>query len=399
MRKQFFRLYLFAFISIAAIILAFSELLPSEPQEFTSTITLPIDALQELIANKDTHMITLAMADIVLPQEIAEQLTSQKMITVIENGQNFVYLLSDTQDQLFKVGPISINPPSNSTNSYILLGYSAIALVLLFLIRPIFSELAQLQRAVRQFAIDKKPLELTVKRTSSVYPLAHGISDMTAQIANFIQLHKDLSNIISHEIRTPLSRLRFALSLHDDVPAELNERLLRNFDEIEKHLDQYLSFARVENLSTLIQQHTHSSHDLIHTELTKNSVFKGIQFTTTIDCDDIHGDAISLSLLLQNLLSNALKYAKTRIHVEFKCEDNWQYLSVEDDGQGLPANAELLFAPFKQGTNSVLRGGYGLGLYIIQRIALWHGGEVVLKKHADLGGAKITIRWPSASKG
>ncbi|MFC3031038.1 ATP-binding protein [Pseudoalteromonas fenneropenaei] len=393
MRKQFFRLYLFAFLSIATILLAFNQVLPTEQQEL-SAITLPINSLQELIANKETHLIALAMTDIVFPSEIAQQLAAQKMITVIENGENYVYLLSTNQDELFRVGPISINPPSNPANSYILLGYSAIALVLLFLIRPIFTELAQLQRAVRQFAQDKKPVELSLKRASSVYPLAQGISEMSAQIANFIQLHRDLSRIISHEIRTPLSRLRFALTLHNDVPNELNERLLRNFDEIEKHLDQYLSFARVENLANFIQQRAHSSHELIEAELAKNAIYKTIHFSSHIAHDKLFCDATSLALLLQNLLSNALKYAKTRVHVDFYVDQQWQYLSVEDDGEGLPPNAALLLAPFKQGSNPSLQGGYGLGLYIIQRIAQWHNGEVVLTRHGQLGGARITIRWP-----
>ena len=101
---------------------------------------------------------------------------------------------------------------------------------------------------------------------------------------------------------------------------------------------------------------------------------------------------------VQNLVRNALRFAKSRVEVHVDSHHNRYYIHVDDDGPGIAAaDHAKLFLPFARLDGSRARhsngGGTGLGLAIVQRIAEWHGGKAVISESA-MGGARITIEWP-----
>ncbi|MBV9406461.1 MAG: PAS domain-containing protein [Acidobacteriaceae bacterium] len=96
---------------------------------------------------------------------------------------------------------------------------------------------------------------------------------------------------------------------------------------------------------------------------------------------DVQGDALQLSRLLQNLLSNSLKYRDyerpLRIHigVERGCAE-WRF-QITDNGAGFePEFAERIFAPFKRLKSQDEVPGSGLGLTICRKIMEGHGGKI-----------------------
>ena len=100
---------------------------------------------------------------------------------------------------------------------------------------------------------------------------------------------------------------------------------------------------------------------------------------------------------LQNLLSNAIRYAETRVRVSYRVSLDRCQVDVEDDGPGVPEDRwERLFTPFFRVDDSRTRvtGGHGLGLSIVRRIIRWHGGRVSIARSQALGGACFTLAWP-----
>jgi two-component system sensor histidine kinase RstB len=100
--------------------------------------------------------------------------------------------------------------------------------------------------------------------------------------------------------------------------------------------------------------------------------------------------------VLQNLVTNAMRYARSRIQVRCELHGTQVEVVVEDDGPGIPeVDRERVFKPFARLDDSRHRasGGYGLGLSIVQRIAEWHGGRIWVDT-AALGGAAFHLRWP-----
>ena len=107
-------------------------------------------------------------------------------------------------------------------------------------------------------------------------------------------------------------------------------------------------------------------------------------------------DYRALMRLINNLLSNARVHAKQTIKIQFYNYDSQCFLVVEDDGPGIDKSKwQDVFTPFTQLDNNQRDGskGHGLGLAIVQQIAMWHKGEITVNR-SQLGGAKFTASWP-----
>jgi len=87
--------------------------------------------------------------------------------------------------------------------------------------------------------------------------------------------------------------------------------------------------------------------------------------------------------MLNNAIQNAGRYARTRVHLDARLDDDWLVLSVEDDGPGF----------------ATLPPSYGTGLMVAERLAglhVRHGrqGSLLLSNAATLGGARFELRLP-----
>ncbi len=114
----------------------------------------------------------------------------------------------------------------------------------------------------------------------------------------------------------------------------------------------------------------------------------------------LYTDPVKLRIGLQNLVSNAIKYANQKkpvIKIKAKQLKTKIVISVQDNGKGLPPNAEkLLFHPFKKLDPST--EGTGIGLYLAKRVISSLGGTITWK-NAKQGGAIFSINLPYRTLG
>ena len=105
-------------------------------------------------------------------------------------------------------------------------------------------------------------------------------------------------------------------------------------------------------------------------------------------------DALRLDQAFGNLLNNALNYGRGKpIEVHVWQADGKAFVSVRDHGPGVaPEDRERIFGRFRRATASRGRG-FGLGLWIVRRIATAFGGDVSVAA-ADGGGALFTLELP-----
>ncbi len=95
-----------------------------------------------------------------------------------------------------------------------------------------------------------------------------------------------------------------------------------------------------------------------------------------------------LELILDNLITNALRYAKESVLVSTRSEGPWLCLDVADDGNGIPEEElPYLFELFYKGRN----GQHGLGLPLARQAANYMGGELTAANRPE-GGAVFTLR-------
>jgi signal transduction histidine kinase len=102
-----------------------------------------------------------------------------------------------------------------------------------------------------------------------------------------------------------------------------------------------------------------------------------------------------LNAILQNLIENAIKYAKgphPYVKISVRLEGTWLTLEVEDNGQGIPQKHQSkIFEMFFRATQNAT--GTGLGLYILKRSVDKLKGTIEFKSEVDVGST-FTVKLP-----
>lgn len=216
----------------------------------------------------------------------------------------------------------------------------------------------------------------------------------------------------SHELRTPLaSLLGFIETLQgaarkDEVSRDRFLALMQTQAERMKRLiDDLLSLSRIEMNA---HQRPTGTADLrqiaLHVRDTLAGLARDAEVEIRIDGEDplpVRGDWDELVQVIQNLVENAIKYARSGklIEVSGKRVGEDYELTVRDHGPGiaeqhLPRLTERFYRTNAQESRS--RGGTGLGLAIVKHILYRHRGK--LRIQSELGaGSSFTIRIPAAS--
>lgn len=260
--------------------------------------------------------------------------------------------------------------------TFLLLGYAAVSW-LFKPIRGIREGAAQVGRGNFRHRIEKI-------RPDQLGDLAGDINRLAADVESMLDAKRALLLGISHELRTPLSRLRLAIELMDDPEGQ--ESLKAEVVEMEKIIVTLLEAERLnsrhEPLTRSVVRVSALVDELIDDFFDRNR--ERLKIVDNSDGASANIDEARVSLLLKNLLSNALRYSPETsgpIELEFHMEGDELVFVVRDHGPGLPADqAARLGEPFYRGDPSRARqtGGTGLGLYLATLVAKAHGGTLKL---------------------
>jgi signal transduction histidine kinase len=112
----------------------------------------------------------------------------------------------------------------------------------------------------------------------------------------------------------------------------------------------------------------------------------------------IEANKTQMVQLLQNLLSNSLKYRKEGVAPVVKIsatmeKEGFIKISLEDNGLGVKDEyADLIFQPFERLSPQI--EGTGMGLAICKKVVVSHGGEITVKSLPDGGGSVFNIKLP-----
>lgn len=211
--------------------------------------------------------------------------------------------------------------------------------------------------------------------------------------------------MLSHEVRSPtavISASAQLLTLHlQDQPQHtpLLLRIHRGVARLSHFFDNCLTQDRVFSQGFRL---THSRVDM--SELVK-SIFESSEVLAeehllTIELPDtpayVSGDAALLRIAVNNLISNAVKFAPqgSSIRLRLTLDADHCLLSVEDNGPGVAeADRELIFQKYRRGAMAERTPGAGLGLAIVRSVVDLHHGRVSVTD-APKGGALFVIRLP-----
>ena len=229
------------------------------------------------------------------------------------------------------------------------------------------------------------------------------------ELAEINRIKSQFLALISHELRTPLNAVIGYSRIVRKTSADALEPLqLANLQKIQasgEHLLQIVNdLLDVESVEAggvtiehrevdvtqlvadLAQMHEYAVHDAemeLCFQLPDTSVF-------------VETDPVRLRQILDNLVSNALKYGDKFVEIGVREDLTHVVIWVRDHGPGIAAeDQKIIFAPFRQLENSLARsaGGVGLGLHLVARLAEQLGAEIDIT--SELGeGAHFELRLP-----
>jgi signal transduction histidine kinase/CheY-like chemotaxis protein len=216
--------------------------------------------------------------------------------------------------------------------------------------------------------------------------------------------------MLGHELRNPLGALQNAarLAQRSAPSAPSLERPLAVIDRQIHHLtrlvDDLLDVARVTSGKIALQRAPTDLGALclgLVEESRRASRERGL--TLTYEAPDepvsVTGDRVRLEQVVNNLLTNALKYtpAGGDVTVSVGDEAGDAVLRVTDTGVGIDAEAlRTIFEPFTQSEQTLDRaqGGMGLGLSVVRALVQLHGGSVTAASPGRGRGTTFTVRFP-----
>ncbi len=294
--------------------------------------------------------------------------------------------------------------PLNLIISIILVSMFLISLGVYALIFPLERKLQLIQAGITKVREGKLDTQVKVLGEDEVAHLASTFNSMTQHIRRLIESQRELTRAVSHELRTPVARIRFAVDMLADTDDEESRMMQRDYidqdiEALNSLIDEILTYAKLEEGSPKMDWESIQLVDLVAQIVREtNALGKPVEVVMG-DIDKkavVVADRRYLHRVLQNLAGNATRYAESKIIVSAGVNKTEAFISVEDDGQGIPEkDREKVFIPFARLDDSRTRasGGYGLGLSIVSRIAFWFNGKMSVDESPTLGGARFIMTW------
>lgn len=280
----------------------------------------------------------------------------------------------------------------------------------LLLARFLQKPLSQLQVASRQLAegdFHVRVADVVGKDVNEFAELAKDFDNMAFRIEEMAEKQRRLIRDVSHELRTPLARQNLALHLvRKKIPEELHplaDKLSRESDVMNELIDEIMEYSKLE-MATYVPKLVPLQLDALVSQSLLDALLLKQGSQTIIsevpkDLPLIFADPRLLLRVLDNLLSNALKYAgdSASVSVCGYLADGQVILQVEDDGAGIPsAHLASIFDPFTrlEQARDKQSGGYGLGLSIVKE-SMRVMKATVQADNREPSGLRVTLSFPT----
>lgn len=228
----------------------------------------------------------------------------------------------------------------------------------------------------------------------------HDATERKEENEKLSKVNLELDNFIykaSHDLRAPLLSLSGLITLSEITGSVENSEYTTLMRHTVKRLDQFITqlahYTRNNNLSV--------NYSAIDFRELFSGIIEGyryldqtakINFDIEIDnLEIVYSDSFRLKVIINNLVSNAIKYHNTNqsnpfIKLSVRGTGQRVIVAVTDNGTGIdPENIDAIFQMFKRGTEK--SDGSGLGLYLVSKALKVLGGSIKVKSSLGLGSS------------
>ena len=365
--------------------------------------------LQQIGAISELPAVRVAAGDPSIPPTAAAALArGEAAMAWAEPGFTAVVPLRD--GQVLMVGPqrFDLSPSPGDLLQVLVVLLSVVGSFAFLMTFPVVRRLQRLERAAQALGAGDLSARVPEPRVDdAISQLTRRFNAMADQVQGLLEDQQRLVQAVAHEIRTPIARLRFGAEMLEMTsdPAERERRrqeLDGDLEELEAMVQELLVYSRYESGQAPLDPQPVPIRGAVERLVAK--LPEGAPSVELAPAprapDEVVADSRAFDRALRNLLANAARHAEARVRVSWGNQGDAVFVAVEDDGPGVPAEQrERIFEPFARLDASRDRGsgGVGLGLAIVQRILVAHGGSVAVEDSA-LGGARFLMRWPPAPR-
>lgn len=268
----------------------------------------------------------------------------------------------------------------------------------IFYRRKLRLPLMQLQEGVEKIQEDDLDFHIAYKGEDELGRLCVSMEKMRSDLRQkykalweALEQRKLLNASVSHDVRTPLTVLKGYLEyleknalwgkLTEDVLLDTIVSMQGAVSRLEQYVDcvrdiekmDYIEIEKQsENVDNLLEE--------IRSDVQRLDTTKEIFISSDLTVDEIYLDKVVFFRILENLLQNALRYARKQVCIRLSQQKNFLILTVEDDGKGF-ADKDLEKATGEFFSSDQDGKHFGIGLSICRLLCDKHGGSLELSNN------------------
>jgi two-component system, OmpR family, sensor histidine kinase ArlS len=235
-------------------------------------------------------------------------------------------------------------------------------------------------------------------RKDEIDQLAITFNDMLTNLEIAFKNQEDFVSNASHELRTPLSVM---ISESDYVLSRERKReeyvshiarLINDLKSVNLLLNSLLELAQINrdhsiNYSAVrIDEVMYNSIRIIKTKFNGRKIITKIQYSENDQELIVNGNTGLLTIAFTNLIDNACKFSKDDVMVEFSIMERLIKIVITDKGIGIPPEeVDSIYLPFRRASNAKFKGGFGIGLSLVNKIMELHQSELIVSSIVNEG--------------
>lgn len=270
--------------------------------------------------------------------------------------------------------------------------------------------ITQLQNGVEKIQEDNLDFHIEYNEDDELGQLCCSMEKMRSELWQkqkalweSLEQRKLLNASVAHDIRTPITVLKGYLDyLEKMIPQDkLTEDMLLDtvsamqgaVNRLEQYVDCVRDVEKIENIEIEKRpENVRRLLDEMRSNVKQLETNKEILISSNImTMDEVRVDKSVFFRIFENLLQNALRYAKKQVHISILQNKNFLILTVEDDGNGfaekdLEKAATVFYSSDKEGQH------FGIGLSICRILCEKHGGLLSISNNKNKSGACVTAK-------
>ncbi|MEZ8955741.1 ATP-binding protein, partial [Vibrio cyclitrophicus] len=250
----------------------------------------------------------------------------------------------------------------------------------------IFKRVKKLEYATLRFAKGDLSSRAETSSGIAIGSLNKSFNLMADRIHRLIESNRSLTNAVAHELRTPIFRIQWQAEMIKDTPLNESqqhtvESIVEDTEEMEKMVDELLCYAKLDSIGLENLQQPLEIRDFLEHAMTRwnKDTELNIDLSLPEQPSSILADETLLIRALDNLVRNAMKFARSQMSIEASVHQDQLQIAVHDDGDGVAQEHQArLFEPFYVGdkARNKAKSGHGLGLSIVDKICAQHNATV-----------------------